>query len=136
LKKPWNAGASGTFTNYVKTNLTATVDCVTNVQFAGYSFITNALFYDWREGWNGGSGIGGNGKTVQAVQIDIGLFNIWLTNTVDTNSGAASNSKSTSDFGRPIWSMYVYNAVPLTSTTLPAVRVADGASLCTAQWGG
>jgi hypothetical protein len=125
LKKPWNAGASGYVTNYVKTNLTATVDCVTNVQFAGYSFITNATFKDWREN-----------DTVQAVQIDIGLFNIWLTNTVATNSGAACNSKCTYDWGRPIWSMYVYNAVPPTSTTLPAVRVADGASLCTAQWGG
>ena len=29
----------------------------TNILYAGYSFLTNVVFYDWREGWNGGSGI-------------------------------------------------------------------------------
>ena len=35
-----------------------------------YSFVTNVTFYDFREQ-----------DTVQAVQIDIAKFNIWLTNT-------------------------------------------------------
>ena len=47
----------------------------TNIWYAGYSFLTNVLFYDWREGWNGGSGIGGKGKPVQAVQFDVGNYN-------------------------------------------------------------
>src|ERR1039458_1634844 len=44
------------------------------------------------EGWNGGSGIGGNGKAVQAVQIDIAKFNIWLTNTAVNNGGSTYNN--------------------------------------------
>ena len=59
-------------------------NCFSNVQYAGYSFLTNVIFYDWREGWNGASG---PPKAVQAVQIDIAKFNIWLTNSAATNNG-------------------------------------------------
>jgi hypothetical protein len=120
---------TGLHTNYVTTNRLAGVDCVTNVQFAGYSFITNAIFYDWREGWNGGNGINGKGKTVQAVQIDLAKFNIWLTNSFASNNAVSFNSTCVLHKGHPINSIYVYTAVPLTGTNLPAVRVINGAQL-------
>ena len=119
---------TGSITNYVRTNLTAGIDCVTNVQFAGYSFITNALFYDWREGW---STVAAKGKTVQAVQINIGEFNFWLTNAAQSNNATVYNTLCLAHKGHPIDSMYVYTAVPLTVTTLPAVRVVNGIQLPT-----
>jgi hypothetical protein len=126
-----NYGAVSTWwTNYVVTNGTywpntnAHFNCISNVQYAGYSFLTNDIFSDWREGWNSGSP-----KTVQAVQIDIQKFNIWLTNAVATNSGLTYNTTCQNHKAHPIDSIYVYNAVRLTSTTLPAVRVANGAKL-------
>ncbi|MGD0744233.1 MAG: hypothetical protein ABSA45_03670 [Verrucomicrobiota bacterium] len=107
-------------------------DQLTNTIYAGYSFVTNAVFYDWREGWNGGSGVnGGKGKAVQAVQIDIAKFNIWLTNTLANNGGGFYNNlcQQTNHKSHPIDSIYVYNAVPLTGTILPAVRVVNGATM-------
>jgi hypothetical protein len=104
---------------------------LTNIWFAGYSFVTNAIFYDWREGWNGGSGVnGGKGKAVQAVQIDVAKFDIWLTNTA-VNGGSPYNKlcEQPSHKSHPIDSIFVYNAVPLTGTTLPAVRVVNGGML-------
>ena len=98
----------------------------TNILYAGFSFLTNVIFYDWREGWNGGSG---PPKPVQAVQIDVGKFNKWLTNSAD--QGPAANSAITHDYGHGIGSIYVYNSVPLTSTTLPAVRLVNGSQLPT-----
>ncbi|MGD0743938.1 MAG: hypothetical protein ABSA45_02175 [Verrucomicrobiota bacterium] len=113
-------------TNYVGLNQ------LTNIWYAAYSFLTNDFFYDWREGWNGGSGVNsGKGKAVQAVQINVSLFNVWLTNTAATNNGIYYNTqcKLPSHKSHPIDSIYVYNAVPLTGTTLPAVRVVNGAKL-------
>jgi hypothetical protein len=95
--------------------------------FASYSFLTNALFYDAREGWHNGVG---PAKTVQAVQMDFQKFNRWLTNST-LNSGSTYNNLSLSNKGHSIDSIYIYNAVPLTSTTLPAVRVANGGMLPT-----
>jgi hypothetical protein len=121
------------FTNYVVTNgfyvgstNNTHFNCISNVQYAGYSFLTNDIFVDWREGWNSGSP-----KTVQAVQIDIAKFNIWLTNTAATNNGDYYNRqcKLSNHKSHPIDSIYVYNAVPLTRTTLPAVRVVNGGML-------
>ena len=70
-------------------------------------------------------------KAVQAVQIDIAKFNIWLTNSAATNNGISYNTQCDlpSHKSHPIDSIYVYNAVPLTSTTLPAVRVVNGGIL-------
>ena len=114
-------------TNYVSPILS------TNIVYAGYSFVTNALFYDWREGWNNGNGVlsGPKGKAVQAVQINIAKFNIWLTNTAANNGGSAYNNQcqQPSHKSHPIDSIYVYNAVPLTATNLPAVRVVNGGML-------
>jgi hypothetical protein len=93
--------------------------------YASYSFLTNTLFYDAREGWYGGTG---PAKAVQAVQIDVQKFSRWLTNSIP-NGGSAYNNLSVKDKGHPIDSIYIYNAVPLTSTTLPAVRIVNGGML-------
>jgi hypothetical protein len=99
-----------------------------NIKYAGYSFLTNVVFYDWREGWNSGVP-----KAVQAVQIDIGKYNTWLTNVAANNGGSTYNTQclDPSDKSHPIDSIYIYNGVPLTGTTLPAVRVYNGGMLPT-----
>jgi hypothetical protein len=74
---------------------------------------------------------------VQAVQIDVGMFNAWLANTnylagtTNVKGGQYLNALCNLSYHKshPIDSIYVYNSVPLTSTTLPAVRVANGALL-------
>lgn len=116
---------TGGWTNHISQSTTAGIDSYTNVQYAGYSFLTNSIFYDWREGWHGGSG---PPKTVQAVQIDLGLFSKWLTNAA-VNGGSNLNALCRNDKTHPIDSIYIYNAVPLTSTTLPAVRIVNGGRL-------
>lgn len=98
------------------------------VWYMGYSFLTNVLFYDWREGWHNGAG---PPKVVQAVQLDLKALNIWMTNSTagtDTNGGAIYNNQCNSTFHKshPLDSIYIFNAVPLTTTTLPAVRVVNG----------
>jgi hypothetical protein len=95
--------------------------------FASYSFLTNVLFYDWREGWHGGSG---PAKSVQAVQIDLQKFNLWLTNlTVNSGSNLNATCQLSTHKSHPIDCIYIFNGVPLTSTTLPAVRVVNGGKL-------
>ncbi len=100
----------------------------TNIFFAGYSFVTNVVFYDWREGWNGG---GGPPKTVQAVQIDIAKLNTWLANTSNVSSGSSYDQTKLLHSGHHIDSVYVYNSVPMTTSILPAVRVVNGKQLPT-----
>ncbi|HEY1788096.1 MAG TPA: hypothetical protein VGJ73_08075 [Verrucomicrobiae bacterium] len=97
--------------------------------FAGYSFLTNVLFTDAREGWHNGSG---PAKNVQAVQMDVSNFNNWLTYkgaTSGSNLNALCNSSNHKS--HPIDSIYVFNGVPLTATTLPAVRLMKGIMLPT-----
>jgi hypothetical protein len=77
--------------------------------------VTNVSYYDFRES-----------DTVQAVQIDVGKFNTWLTNTTGGNS---INRTSYNDKGSGIRSIYVYNKVPKTASQLPAVRMVNGAQL-------
>ena len=129
------SGGGLNWTNHVVTNLTAGVDCVTNVRYAGYTFLTNVLFYDAREGWHGGSG---PPKAVQAVQLDLVKFNTWLNNT-NINGGSNDNYLAclNNHHIQPIDSIYVYNAVPLTNTVLPAVRIINGIEMPVAdgRWG-
>jgi hypothetical protein len=99
------------------------------VWYMGYSFLTNVLFYDWREGFNRGNG---PPKTVRAVQMDLKALNRWMTNPV-VNSGVNYNSLCINHKGHAIDSIYIFNAVPLTATILPAVRVINGATLPTAS---
>src|SRR5262249_1914848 len=98
----------------------------TNIYFAGFTWVTNVSFYDWREGWNGGRG---PAKRLGAVQICVGKFNTWLTNSGAVNSGYTSDQTKLTHTGHHIGSIYVYNSVPLTTSQLPAVRVMDGAQL-------
>ena len=59
------------------TNSTAPQQGTNYVLYMGYSFLTNVLFYDWREGWHTGSG---PAKKVYAVQLDLQTYNRWMTN--------------------------------------------------------
>jgi hypothetical protein len=95
----------------------------TNVFYAGYTWLTNVCFYDWREGWSAGAA-----KQVQAVQIDMGLLNTWLTN-IAPNGGYVQNQAKWAHGNHFIGGIYVYTSVPLTTSQLPAVRVTDGAIL-------
>ena len=81
--------------------------------------------------WSGS----GPPKAVQAVQIDIAKFNIWLTNSAATNNGISYNTQCelSSHKSHPIDSIYIYNAVPLTSTTLPAVRARQWRNIAVAN---
>ena len=114
-------------TNYVAPTV---LGSNTNIYYAGFSWITNITFKDWREGWNGGAG---PAKTVQAVQIDMNLLQRWLTNDVNTNTAVTSGYEydmlKNFHTDSHISSVYVYNSVPLTTSQLPAVRVINGAQL-------
>lgn len=101
-----------TVTNVVSSDVT-----VTNYS---YSFVTNQTYYDYREG-----------KTVQAVQVDVGQLNAWLNNNSTTGGAQYDqlNSSGITSKGHGINSIYVYNSVPEDDSTLPAVRLTDGAQL-------
>ena len=114
-------------TNFLCSSTSTNVNTVSNVWYAGYSWISNVVFYDWREGWNSGKP-----KAVQAVQLDIQQFNIWLTNSTSLSNGCSVwNGKCNTDKSHAIDSIYVYNGVLSTGTTLPAVRVINGIMLPT-----
>jgi hypothetical protein len=98
-----------------------------------YSFVTNVVFYDYRES-----------DTVQALQINVTNLTRWLNTNVNyvyTNRVLQSkpagggqpwnslNFSGSTDKGHPIDSIYVYNNVPETTSQLPAVRVVNGAQL-------
>ena len=100
----------------VPKDVTNTTSTTTNIF---YSFVTNVVFYDYRES-----------DQVKAVQLDVGKFNKWLTNT----AGAFYNSKNTAGAtakGHDVNGIFVYNGVQPASGTLPAVRVVNGAQLPT-----
>jgi hypothetical protein len=94
------------------------------VWHAGFSFLKDVSFYDYREK-----------ATVQAVQVDIGKLGIWITNAA-VNGGSNLNQELCTDTGHGINSIYVDNTVPfIGQSQLPAVRVTDGqllpSSTCT-----
>ena len=105
------ASQSVSATNYVSPGN------ATNVIYAGYSFVTNVSYYDFRES-----------NTVQAVQVDVSKLNVWLTNTSSTG-GKSINQTSYADKGNGIRSIFIYNKVPATGSQLPAVRLVNGAQL-------
>jgi hypothetical protein len=94
-----------------------------------YSFVTNATFYDYREG-----------DTVKAIQIDVDKLGDWLGNTA-TNYGTTSTGGwqyeqknadgSTTDEGHVINSIYVFNSIARTASVLPALRLIHGEQLPT-----
>ena len=114
---------SGLITNY-------TPPLATNIAYAGFSWITNVLFYDWREGWNNGAG---PAKAVQAVQINMTNLSLWITNTARNggsySAGVNPDQTKVLHAGHHLASLYVYTSVPLTASQLPAVRLVNGAQL-------
>ncbi|HTY89158.1 MAG TPA: hypothetical protein VMB80_17050 [Candidatus Acidoferrum sp.] len=121
----WNTNSS------YSTNLTALSTNWVPVA-SSFPFLTNVSFYDFREQ-----------DTVQAVQIDIGKLNNWLTNTMWEGAkwnlvcggtyGIGGSSTSTGTKGHPIDSIFIYSSVR-GNNVLPAVRVINGQQL-PSQWG-
>jgi hypothetical protein len=100
---------------YIPPNVTKmTTNGATVTTNLSYSFATNATFYDYREG-----------KTVAAVQLNVGALTNWLAST----NGSTLNTQLYNDTGSYIDSVYVYNNAPSSSTSLPAVRMANGSVL-------
>ncbi len=97
---------------HIPYDVTNVIGSITN---QWYSFVTNVSFYDYRES-----------KTVKAVQLDVGRFKAWL-----SGAGWIFNQELYHDSGHYIDSVYVYNNALASSTNLPAVRVANGATLPT-----
>jgi hypothetical protein len=87
----------------------------------GFSFVTNVSLYDYRES-----------KTVQAIQINVTNLGVWAASAA-ANGGSTINSTISTDKGHNIDSIYVYNNVPLSGTTLPAVSITNGAQLPTSS---
>ena len=122
------AAATGLYTNWISQSTADTNRCYTNVSYAGWSWLTNVSFYDYRES-----------DTVQALQIDVGMFNHWLTNHIvsaGTEYGGPyyNTNLCWPDKGHTIDGLWAYNNVPLTTTTLPAVRLINGIQLPN-SWG-
>jgi hypothetical protein len=114
-------------TNYVPSSQ------YSNILYAGFTWITNTMFYDWRENYGGSSG-----KPVQAVQIDVSLFTLWMNAATlnggsDSSSGAVDPEGTLRANGVSLDSIYVYTAVPTTNGSgnyqLPAVRLVNGQQL-------
>jgi hypothetical protein len=100
---------------YIPPNVTKiTTNGATVTTNLSYSFATNTTFYDYREG-----------KTVAAVQLNVGALTNWLAST----NGSTLNTQLYNDTGSYIDSVYVYNNAPSSSTSLPAVRMANGSVL-------
>jgi hypothetical protein len=78
-----------------------------------YSFVTSTNFYDYREG-----------KTVSAIYLDVSNLDVWI-----NGAGSTYNNQNISDTGKNINSIYIYNSVPMNSSTLPGVQVDNGAQL-------
>ncbi|MGA2684074.1 MAG: hypothetical protein ABSF51_03380 [Verrucomicrobiota bacterium] len=100
---------------YIPPNVTKmTTNGATVTTNLSYSFATNTTFYDYREG-----------KTVAAVQLNVGALTNWMAST----NGSTLNTQLYNDSGHYIDSVYVYNNAPSSSSSLPAVRMANGSVL-------
>ena len=84
---------------------------------SSYSFVTSTNFQDYREK-----------KTVHAIYLDVAKLGLWVTNT-STLGGATINNQTIADTGKGINSIYIYDSVPLSSSTLPGVQVGNGKQL-------
>ena len=119
LRKP---APTGLYTNFVTQDVADTTRCYTNVYYAGWSFVTNVSFWDYRES-----------DRVQALQIDVAKFILWLNNT-NSNGGSTYNTTCNSHKGHTIDSIWAYSKVTRNSSTLPAVRMINGVQLPN-SWG-
>lgn len=99
------------------TNVTTSTVLVTNYY---YSYVTNQTFYDYRED-----------KTVQSVQVDVSKLNTWLADNSTTGGKQYDlfNTTGSTDKGHGINSIYVENDAGMNDSTLPAVRLVNGAKL-------
>ena len=98
------------------------------VWYAGFSFLTNVAFYDFREG-----------AMAQAVQLDVSKLDSWLmtsTNANNANGGTNWSSELCEDIGHGIDSVFIDNTVPFVGQhQFPAVRVVNGQLLpCTTNF--
>lgn len=87
------------------------------VFYAGFSFLTNTLYYDYRES-----------DSLQAMQIDVSKFRLWLLNT-NVTGGAIWSGYLANDVGHGINSIYAFNDTPFSSSQLPAISMINGALL-------
>jgi len=82
-----------------------------------YSFVTNASYYDYREK-----------KTVQATQLDVAKFKIWVANTTPFG-GNGLNTQAKINLNHGLNSFYVLDIRLGSPSLLTAVRVVNGSSL-------
>jgi hypothetical protein len=87
------------------------------VWYAGFSFLTNVFYYDYRES-----------DTNEAVQLNVGQLGVWITNS-GPNGGSGWNVDLANDTGKGIDSIFIYNDAPFNSKYLPSVSVVNGALL-------
>jgi len=87
------------------------------VWYAGFSFLTNVFYYDYRES-----------DTNETVQLDVGKLGAWITN-ASPNAGSNFNQCIGADTEMGINSIFIYNDTPFTSQLLPSVSVINGALL-------
>ena len=89
-----------------------------SVWYAGFSFLTNVTFYDYRES-----------AIVDAVQLDVGKLGVWIV-TNSPNGGSNWNQELCMDIGHGINSIWIDNTSAFIGGSLiPAVRVMDGSLL-------
>jgi hypothetical protein len=112
------AAPTGLYTNYVTDDTDDGKRCYTNVAYAGWSWVTNVSFWDYRES-----------DTVQALQIDVAKFYAWRATNSATGGAYYNTNFCVPDKNHSFWSIWAYNSVPLTSTTLPAIRLINGIQL-------
>ena len=88
------------------------------VWYAGFSFLTNVTYYDYRES-----------RSIEAAQLDVGQLGAWITN-ASPNAGSNWNQTLAVDTGQAgINSIFIDNDAPFTSGLLPSVSVINGALL-------
>lgn len=85
--------------------------------YAGFSFLTNVTYYDYRES-----------ATNEAVQLDVSKLRSWITNS-GPNGGSVWSRALANDLGHGINSVFVYNDAPFSGVQLPCVSVVNGALL-------
>jgi hypothetical protein len=86
-----------------------------------YSFVSSTNFYDYRED-----------KIVQAIFLNVTNLNTWLTNT-SALGGSGFNNLNITDTGNGINSIFIYNSIPMTFSSLTGVQVGKGQQL--PPWG-
>ncbi len=87
------------------------------VWYAGFSFLTNVFYEDYRES-----------DTNETVQLDVGKLGTWITNATP-NAGSNWNQTLAADTEYGICSIFIYNDTPFNSQMLPSVSVVNGALL-------